>query len=349
MKKKVFLVIALICLVFVSCRLFLFKEKKETITDEEIKNLTMSVIRQRLETSFTPDILVEDLPASAWLLSQEYENCELKGDYRLGYDISLEISDFKETSGNLNLFVRDKFYELPFPDRIITKVHYSFYSLCPYEVALLYDGKGKDLIEWAKIFKDIAVVAGSPDGRELYGASEDSRLIYRMEGEKVKEIEIVFYSAFKGKIELLKKTLIENLRLISREVRAGDWVLRSQWNVPNSWIERREDFEDFSRIQLKDFSFSLSVPLLKGEIVLWNGYFVEGVLYFTYDNWRKASDIKSWFGLPEVSIEESRDGDLVEVRISDKLLKDIFSYIQQLINSNNCDILRKTILERKEK
>ena len=35
----------------------------------------------------------------------------------------------------------------------------------------------------------------------------------------------------------------------------------------------------------------------------------------------------------------------MKIEISDKLLKDIFSYIQQLINSSNCDILRKTILK----
>jgi len=55
-------------------------------------------------------------------------------------------------------------------------------------------------------------------------------------------------------------------------------------------------------------------------MILWNGYFVEGVLYFTYDNWKKASVISKWFEVPEVDFSERRDGDIVEVRISDKLL-----------------------------
>jgi len=84
-------------------------------------------------------------------------------------------------------------------------------------------------------------------------------------------------------------------------------------------------------------------------MILWNGYFVEGVLYFTYDNWKKASVISKWFEVPEVDFSERRDGDIVEVRISDKLLKDIYLYLQRLMNSNSYDTLRKTILERSMK
>jgi len=83
--------------------------------------------------------------------------------------------------------------------------------------------------------------------------------------------------------------------------------------------------------------------------VLWNGYFVEGALYFTYDGWKKASVISKWFDIPEVDFTETRDGDIVEVRISDKLLKEIYLYLQRLMNSNDYDILRKTILERSKK
>lgn len=344
MKKVLFAVVPIIC---IAALLFFFLNKKEPIvTEDELKKLALEVTRQRLESSFVPDILIDDLPASAWLLSHMIENCEFRADIRLNYDIALEVSEFTNKEEDLTVFIRNKIYELPCPDVVVSKVYYSFYSMCPYEVAFLYNGEDKSLVEWAKIFKDVAVVAGSPDGRELYGASEDSRIVYRMDEEKVKEIEITFFSSAKGQIESLKKSLLDDLRLFSRKVDAGEWVLRSHWNIPNSWIEEQTNFEDYSRIYLKDYSFSFSVPILKGEVVLWNGYFVEGILYFTYDNWKKVSGIKSWFDIPEVSFTESRDGELMKIEISDKLLKDIFSYIQQLINSSNCDILRKTILER---
>jgi len=55
--------------------------------------------------------------------------------------------------------------------------------------------------------------------------------------------------------------------------------------------------------------------------------------------------MESWFR--DVQFSLSRNGDIVEVKISDELMKDIFSYLG-LINSGFNDKLRETYLERME-
>lgn len=341
--KKVVLAVAGFIAVGALLYFFCFSGPKP-MDEETFRAGVISAIRQRMEADYAPDLLFGDFPASAWLFAQRY-GYKTYPDVRLGYDVVLETAEGSK-KGNFKVRVQNDVYELPFPDRVMSRVRYSFYSACPLEVVLYYDGRDKDIVEWVKIFKDIPVAGGSADGRELYGAGNNVRIVYRLKENKTKEIEITFYSEYRKKLD---ETNVEILEKSLKKTKAGDWVLRSQWCVPNSWIERRVDFEEFSRLQLKDFSYSLSVPILKGEIVLWNGYFVEGALYFTYDGWKKASVISKWFDIPEVDFTETRDGDIVEVRISDKLLKEIYLYLQRLMNSNDYDILRKTIFERSKK
>jgi len=83
--------------------------------------------------------------------------------------------------------------------------------------------------------------------------------------------------------------------------------------------------------------------LVRGEMVLWNGYFMEAKLYFTDGEWGKVSPVLlSWFAdIPEtVEFRTSRDGNIVEVSVADNLLKDIFLFSQRLNNSNVYDILK---------
>jgi len=341
--KKVVLAVAGFIAVGALLYFFCFSGPKP-MDEETFRAGVISAIRQRMEADYAPDLLFDDFPASAWIFAQRY-GYKTYPDVRLGYDVVLEMAEGSK-KGNFKVRVQNDVYELPFPDRVMSRVRYSFYSACPLEVVLYYDGRDKDIVEWVKIFKDIPVAGGSADGRELYGAGNNVRIVYRLKENKTKEIEITFYSEYRKKLD---ETNVEILEKSLKKTKAGDWVLRSQWCVPNSWIERRVDFEEFSRLQLKDFSYSLSVPILKGEIVLWNGYFVEGALYFTYDGWKKASVISKWFDIPEVDFTETRDGDIVEVRISDKLLKEIYLYLQRLMNSNSYDMIRKTILERSMK
>lgn len=341
-------IIAVLCVVLVVVFCFLkFSSGQKALDEGALKDMILSAARQRAQTDFAPDILFDNFPASAWLFAKKY-GYDTDPDVVLGYDRVLETAE--ETAegpgkGNLKVSAQGKVYELPMPDRVMSQVHYSFYSMCPLEVTLFYDGRGKEISEWAKEFKDIAIVAGSPDGRELYGAGENSRIVYAIDGNKVSNIKITFYSKNREKINSLKASVAEALRKSLKPVYAGEWVFRSQWSVPNGWIEKRSDLEEFTRLQLKDFSYSVSVPLLKGEIVLWNGYFIEGVLYFTYDSWKKASPVLSKFNIPEIELSETRDGDIVEVKISDRLLKQVFLYLQGLMNSNSYDKLRKTTLE----
>jgi len=341
MKKIVFAVSALA--VAVLC-FFVFRPDSKPMDEESFKNAIMFAVRQRMEADYAPDLLFDDFPASAWLFAQKY-GYSVDSDVMLGYDVVLESAKGSFKQESFKVRAGDVVYDIPFPDRVTSRVRYSFYSACPLEVVLRYDGRDRDIVWWTKVFKDMPVAGGSADGRELYGATDRTRIVYRTDGSKVKEIEVAFYSEKRKKADAAAPEILEALK----KTKAGDWVLRSQWCVPNSWIERRADFEEFSRLQLRDFSYSLSVPLLKGEMILWNGYFVEGVLYFTYDNWKKASVISKWFEVPEVDFSERRDGDIVEVRISDKLLKDIYLYLQSLMNSNSYDTLRKTILERSMK
>lgn len=341
MMKKVVLLLIGIGIVLYFC-IFLLRPTEKPFDEAAFKDLVMKTTRQRAEADFVPDIVIDDFPASAWLFAQKYGYKTT--DVLLGWDFMLEIAEGKK-EGKMTVYSGDNFFELPFPDRLVSRTHYSFYTICPMEVSLYYTEK-KSLVEWAEVFKDISVVAGSPDGRELYGARDNVRIKYTMDGEDVSEVEVTFYSQHRSKFKVVKKEVMDALYLMN-PIRAGDWLLRSQWNVPNEWVDRRMSFEEITRVHLKDFSWSLSVPLLKGEIVLWNGCFVEGVLYFTYDNWKRAETMADWFRFAGVQFSVSRSGDIVEVKISDELMKDIFSYLG-LLNSNNYDKLRKTFLERME-
>lgn len=341
MTKKV--VLLLIGIGIVSCLcFFLLRPTEKPFNEAAFKDLVVKTARQRAETDFVPDIIIDDFPASAWLFAQKYGYKAT--DIPLEWDFMLEIAEGKK-EGVMTIYSNGKLYELPFPDRLVSRTHYSFYTICPMEVSLFYNEK-KSLIEWVEVFKDISVVAGSLDGRELYGAKDNVRIKYTVDGEEVLEVEVTFYSQHRDKLKSIKKEVMDALYSMDA-IRAGDWLLRSQWNVPNEWVDRRMSFEEITRVYLKDFSWSLSAPLLKGEIVLWNGCFVEGVLYFTYDNWKQAEGMADWFRATGVQFSTSRDGDIVEVKISDELMKDIFSYLG-LLNSNNYDKLRKTFLERME-
>lgn len=322
--------------------IFLLQSKEKPFDEASFSDLVMKVARQRMETDFVPDIVINDFPASAWLFAKKYGYDVT--DVPVEYDSVLEIAEGK-AEGTMTIYSGDKLYEIPFPDRIVSRTHYSFYTMCPMEVSLYYSER-KSLVEWAGIFKDISVVAGSPDGRELYGSKDNVRIKYSMDGDAVSEVEITFYSRHRSKIKSMKKEVADAIFSMDA-IRAGDWVLRSQWHVPNEWMVRSTSFEEITHVYLKDFSWSLSVPLLKGEIVLWNGCFIEGALYFTYDGWKQAESMTEWFNIPEVQFSRSRDGDIVEVKISDKLMKEILSYIG-LLNSNSYDTLRKTFLERAE-
>lgn len=338
MKKIV--IVGVLTVVFI-CLFYFFRSPKP-MDEETFRNSVLSAARQKMEADCTPDLLFDDFPASAWLFAQKY-GYKSNPDILLGYDIVLETAE-GSAKGKFKVRTKNKVYDMPLPDRLSSKVYYSFYSMCPLEVKLMYDGRGRDIASWVKELGSIPVAGGSSDASELYGAEDNVRVRYRMKGNKVVEAEVLFTSGIK-----MKNIAPEILERSLKPKKAGEWVLRSQWCVPNPWVERRTDLEEFTRLELKDFSCSLSVPILKGEIMLWNGYFVEGVLYFTYDGWKKASVISKWFDVPEVEFSEKRDGDVVEVRISDKLLKDIFLYLQRLMNSNSYDTLRKTILERSKK
>lgn len=340
MTKKIFIGIG-VGVVLCLC-LFLFWPTEKPFNETAFKDLVVKTARQRAETDFVPDIIIDDFPASAWLFAQKYGYKAT--DIPLEWDFMLEIAEGKK-EGVMTIYSNGKLYELPFPDRLVSRTHYSFYTICPMEVSLFYNEK-KSLIEWVEVFKDISVVAGSLDGRELYGAKDNVRIKYTVDGEEVLEVEVTFYSQHRDKLKSIKKEAMDALYSMDA-IHAGDWLLRSQWNIPNEWIDRRVSFEEITRVYLKDFSWSLSALLLKGEIVLWNGCFVEGVLYFTYDNWKRAEGMADWFRATGVQFSTSRDGDIVEVKISDGLMKDIFSYLG-LLNSNNYDKLRKTFLERME-
>ncbi len=325
--------------------IFLFRPTEKPFDASTFKDLVVKAMHQRSEADFVPDIIIDDFPASAWLFAKKYEYNIT--DIPLGWDFTLEIAEKKEgKEGTIAIYSGDKLYELPFPDRLVSRVHYSFYTMCPMEVSLYYTEK-KKLTEWASVFKDISVVAGSMDGRELYGAKDNVRIKYTVEDEDATQVEITFFSKHRGKIKFVKKEVMDALYSLDA-IQAGDWLLRSQWNVPNEWIDSRINFEEISRVYLTDFSWSLSAPLLRGEIVLWNGCFIEGVLYFTYDNWLKVQNIVDWFNIPEVQFSSRRDGDIVEVQISDVLMKDIFSYLQ-LLDSGFYGKIRETYLERMEK
>jgi len=313
---------------------------KQPFDESVFKNLVVGAMQQRAEINFVPDIIIDDLPASAWLFAKKHEYNIT--DIPLGWDFVLEIAEGKK-EGKMKIYADDKFYELPFPDKLVSRVHYSFYTICPMEVTLYYNEK-KSLAEWASVFKDVPVVAGSVNERELYGAKDNVRIKYTVEGEDVTQVEATFFSRHRGKIKSIKKEVMDMLYSMDA-IQAGDWLLRSQWNIPNEWVDSRINFEEISRVYLTDFSWSLSAPLLSGEIVFWNGCFIEGVLYFTYDNWLLAQNIAEWFNIPEVQFSYNRDGDIVKVRISDVLMKDIFSYLH-LLDSGFYDKLRKTYLER---
>ena len=336
--KKILVGIGII-LVVVGC-FFFFRREEKPFDEAAFKDLVVKMARQRVETDFVPDIVIDDFPASAWLFAKKY-GYEVT-DVPVGYDAVLEVAEGKR-EGTIKIYSGDKLYELPFPDRLVSRTHYSFYTICPMEVSLYYTEK-KSLVEWAEVFKDISVVAGSPDGRELFGVNENARIKYTMDGDTVSEVEVTFYSQHRNKIKSAKKAVMDAIFLMN-PIRAGDWLLRSQWNVPNEWVDWRVSFEEITHVYLKDFSWTFSVPLLRGEIVLWNGCFVEGVLYFTYDSWKQVEAMESWFR--DVQFSLSRNGDIVEVKISDELMKDIFSYLG-LINSGFNDKLRETYLERME-
>lgn len=340
MKKIAFC--AVIALLAVCACFFTFFREEEIIDEKNFTETVKSVVRQRMETDFVPDVLFDDYPASAWLFAQKHGYKTY--DILLGYDSILEVAIGKG-DGSFTVFYPGGSCELPLPDRVVSRVHYSLYALCPYEVSLIYNGNNKELTEWTAVFKDFPVAAGSPDGRELYGTNGSVRIIYRLNENKVENVEITFYSNNGGKIKALKKKVLDVLFSL-KPIRAGDWIFRSSWSVPNEWVDVRSDVGEFTYLQLRDFSFSDDLPMLKGEIVLWNGYFVEGKLYFTHDVFRKAS---LDFSVPEVTVRESREDNIVTVTISDGLLKDVYSYLQNLINSNNYDILRKTFLERMKK
>lgn len=336
MFKKIVLLLIGVGIISFLC-FFSFRSTKEPFDETTFKNLIMKTMYQRAEADFVPDIIIDDFPASAWLFAKKYEYKAT--EVLLGWDSVLEIAEGKG-EGTMTIYLGEELYQLPFPSVLISRTHYSFYTICPMEVSLFYNEK-KSLTEWVGIFKDIPIMASSVDGKELWGAKDNIRIKYTLNGEDVSGIEVTFYSQHRSKFKAIKKEMMNALYSMT-PIRAGDWLLRSQWNVPNEWVDSRIDFEEISRIYLKDFSWSLSVPLLKGEIVLWNGYFIEGVLYFTYDNWRQAEDIANWF--QDIQFSVSRSGDVIEVKISDELMKDVFSYLG-LLNSDNYDKLRKTFLE----
>ena len=339
--KKIMLYVGVAVLVVCTC-FFAFFREEEIFDEKRFTETVKSVVRQRMETDFVPDVLFDDYPASAWLFAQKYGYKTY--DILLGYDSLLEVASGKG-DGSFTVFYPSGSCELPLPDRVVSRVHYSLYALCPYEVSLIYNGNNKELTEWTAVFKDFPVAAGSPDGRELYGTNGSARILYRLKDGAVNAVELTFYSDNGRKIKALKKKVLDVLSSL-KPIRAGDWIFRSSWSVPNEWVDVRSDVGEFTYLQLRDFSFSDDLPMLKGEIVLWNGYFVEGKLYFTHDVFRKAS---LDFSAPEVTVRESREDNIVTVTISDGLLKDVYSYLQNLINSNNYDILRKTFLERMKK
>lgn len=333
--KKILIGIILIAVVL--C-FFFFRPVERPFDEAAFRDLVIRTARQRVEADFVPDIVIDDFPASAWLFAKKYGYDVV--DIPVEYDSVLEAAEGKK-EGTMKIYLDNKLYELPFPNKIVSRTHYSFYTICPLEVSLYYNEK-KSLVEWAGVFKDISVIAGSADGRELFGVNGNTRIKYTMDGDNVSEVEVTFCSQHRNKIKSVKKEVMDAI-LLMKPIRAGDWLLRAQWNVPNEWVDERVNFEEITRVYLNDFSWTFSVPLLKGEIVLWNGCFVEGALYFTYDSWKQVKDIENWFR--DVQFSSSRNGDIVEVKISDDLMKDIFSYLG-LINSGFNDKLRETYLER---
>ena len=171
--------------------IFLFRPTEKPFDASTFKDLVVKAMHQRSEADFVPDIIIDDFPASAWLFAKKYEYNIT--DIPLGWDFTLEIAEKKEgKEGTIAIYSGDKLYELPFPDRLVSRVHYSFYTMCPMEVSLYYTEK-KKLTEWASVFKDISVVAGSMDGRELYGAKDNVRIKYTVEDEDATQVEITFF------------------------------------------------------------------------------------------------------------------------------------------------------------
>ena len=126
--KKILVGIGII-LVAIGC-FFFFRREEKPFDEAAFKDLVVKMARQRVETDFVPDIVIDDFPASAWLFAKKY-GYEVT-DVPVGYDAVLEVAEGKR-EGTMTVYSGDKFFELPFPDRLVSRTHYSFYTICPWK------------------------------------------------------------------------------------------------------------------------------------------------------------------------------------------------------------------------
>ena len=357
--KKVIFVIVAIAMVLS----FLFLKKEEApkpISPEEFKEATIDIMRRRVELTESPDILIDNLPASAWVLAQKNDKYALVADYLLDYDIVLEVATAREKQeGTIKVTVGNTGYELPSPDTLLSYVFYSFYSLCPYRVVLQYvPGENTDIAHWVKTFRNVgSVVGGTADGSRLYIQNGNVKAIIYIQNDKTVFVEVHIWSENKRKIDAVKSDLLRNLKgLAGNAVSRGDWVFRSPWAVPGEWINSQIPLGSAVKYITNDYSYTAPSMPLHGEFVMWNGYLVEINLFFTKPEWIKASPvILEWFGLHSEAqetvtedsfrIKVSYDDDIVAFSVRDDRLTEVFAYMQELNKSNNYGMIRQAVVE----
>jgi len=132
MTKKIFIGIG-VGVVLCLC-LFLFWPTEKPFNETAFKDLVVKTARQRAETDFVPDIIIDDFPASAWLFAQKYGYKAT--DIPLEWDFMLEIAEGKK-EGVMTIYSNGKLYELPFPDRLVSRTHYSFTRYVPWKFLFL--------------------------------------------------------------------------------------------------------------------------------------------------------------------------------------------------------------------
>ena len=359
--KKIILVVVAIAIAAVS--VFLFLKKEETpkpISPEAFREAIVDAMRRRAELTGSPDILIDNLPASAWVLAKKNDKYTLAVDYPFDHEMIFEAATAKEKpKGKIKIAVGNVNYELPQPDAVLSYVFYSFYSMCPYRVVLQYTpGENTDIAHWVKTFQNIGnVVGGSADGSRLYIQNGNVKVIIYVQNDKTTLVEVHVWSENKNKIDALKSDLLKNLKgLAGDTVFCGDWVFRSPWAVPGEWINFQTPLGTAIKYITNDYSYTVSAMPLHGEFVTWNGYLIEVNLYFTKFEWIKAAPvILEWFGLhSEVGetvtkdnfrIRIAYDDNIVSLSVRDDRLTEVFAYMQELNKSNNYGMIRQAVIE----
>jgi len=358
LKKIIFIAIAIVVM-----SVFLFLKKEEVhppISPEEFREAAIDAMRRRAELTESPDILINNFPASAWVLAKKNDKYALMADYLLDHDIVFEAAATKEKlKGTIKITIDNANYELPQPDTVLSYVFYSFYSMCPYRVILQYvPGENTDIAHWVKTFRNVgSIVGGSADGSRLYIQNGNVKVIIYIQNDKTVFVEVHIWSENKRKIDAVKSDLLRNLKgLAGNAISRGDWVFRSPWAVPGEWINSQIPLGSAVKYITNDYSYTAPAMPLHGEFVMWNGYLVEINLFFTKPEWIKASPvILEWFGLHSEAqetvtedsfrIKVSYDDDVVAFSVRDDRLTEVFAYMQELNKSNNYGMIRQAVVE----